>query len=234
MFVASSKVRAAVVHIAPELYHWSNLAAERSFGGNLNLVRSQHVISDTGHRLFGLYRLGRQFRAGSGRPQRSGGFAQTEQESQTWTLSNGWNCPISKMRSTGIRFVEGMDIVVHLAAIAHRSHADSGDYARANRVATASLAQACGRHKIKRLIFMSSIGAQAGSAADHVVTEARRAVADHCLRSGKARGGKGNSALRRAVYHSEARHRLRPGSQGQYRFDHAPRGATPAASVWRF
>jgi UDP-glucose 4-epimerase len=67
--------------------------------------------------------------------------------------------------------LDGMDIVVHLAAIAHRSHADSGDYARANRVATASLAQACRRHAIKRLIFMSSIGAQAGSAADHVVTE---------------------------------------------------------------
>jgi UDP-glucose 4-epimerase len=69
-------------------------------------------------------------------------------------------------------FVEGMDIVVHLAAIAHRGHVDSGDYARANRSATASLAQACQRHTIKRLIFMSSIGAQAGSAADHVVTEA--------------------------------------------------------------
>jgi nucleoside-diphosphate-sugar epimerase len=67
--------------------------------------------------------------------------------------------------------VAGMDIVLHLAAIAHRSHADSGDYARPNRVATASLAQACLRHAIKRLIFMSSIGAQAGSAADHVVTE---------------------------------------------------------------
>jgi nucleoside-diphosphate-sugar epimerase len=67
--------------------------------------------------------------------------------------------------------VAGMDVVVHLAAIAHRSHADSGDYARANRVATASLAQACRRHGIRRLIFMSSIGAQAGSAADHVVTE---------------------------------------------------------------
>ncbi|MEA2940916.1 MAG: hypothetical protein QOD09_1445 [Bradyrhizobium sp.] len=67
--------------------------------------------------------------------------------------------------------VAGMDIVVHLAAIAHRSHTFGGDYARANRVATASLAQACGRHRIKRLIFMSSIGAQAGSAADHVVTE---------------------------------------------------------------
>jgi UDP-glucose 4-epimerase len=68
--------------------------------------------------------------------------------------------------------VESMDIVVHLAAIAHRSHVDSGDYARANRLATASLAKACQRHTIKRLIFMSSIGAQAGSAADHVVTEA--------------------------------------------------------------
>jgi UDP-glucose 4-epimerase len=67
--------------------------------------------------------------------------------------------------------VAGMDIVVHLAAIAHRSHANSSDYARANRIATASLAQACQRHAIKRLIFMSSIGAQAGSAADHVVTE---------------------------------------------------------------
>jgi nucleoside-diphosphate-sugar epimerase len=67
--------------------------------------------------------------------------------------------------------VAGVDVVVHLAAIAHRSEVDSSDYARANRVATASLAQACRRHMIKRLIFMSSIGAQAGSAADHVVTE---------------------------------------------------------------
>jgi nucleoside-diphosphate-sugar epimerase len=68
--------------------------------------------------------------------------------------------------------LDGMDIVVHLAAIAHRSHTLGGEYARANRVATASLAQACRRHAIKRLIFMSSIGAQAGSAADHIVTEA--------------------------------------------------------------
>ena len=60
---------------------------------------------------------------------------------------------------------------MHLAAIAHRSHVDSGDYAKANRVATGNLARACRRHGIKRLIFMSSIGAQAGSAADHVVTE---------------------------------------------------------------
>ncbi len=79
--------------------------------------------------------------------------------------------------------VAGMDIVVHLAAIAHRSHTIGGDYARANRVATASLAQACSRHMIKRLIFMSSIGAQAGSAVDHIVTEAD-AAEEEIRRSG--------------------------------------------------
>jgi len=67
--------------------------------------------------------------------------------------------------------LEGVDIVIHLAAIAHRSHVDSGEYTKANRLATASLVQACRGYAIKRLIFMSSIGAQAGSAADHVVTE---------------------------------------------------------------
>lgn len=67
--------------------------------------------------------------------------------------------------------LENVDIVIHLAAIAHRSHVDSGEYARANRLATASLVRACHGYPIKRLIFMSSIGAQAGSASDHVVTE---------------------------------------------------------------
>ncbi len=68
-------------------------------------------------------------------------------------------------------FLEGVDVVIHLAAIAHRHNIDSGQYARANRIATAKLVEACVQHGIKRLIFMSSIGAQAGSAADHVVTE---------------------------------------------------------------
>ena len=67
--------------------------------------------------------------------------------------------------------LENIDIVIHLAAVAHRNHVDGGEYARANRLATASLVQACHGFPIKRLIFMSSIGAQAGSAADHVVTE---------------------------------------------------------------
>jgi nucleoside-diphosphate-sugar epimerase len=67
--------------------------------------------------------------------------------------------------------VAGMDVVVHLAAIAHRGEADAGDYIAVNQVATAGLAANCRSHAVERLIFMSSIGAQTGSAADHVVTE---------------------------------------------------------------
>jgi nucleoside-diphosphate-sugar epimerase len=92
--------------------------------------------------------------------------------------------------------VAGMDVVVHLAAIAHRNDADAGDFVRVNQVATADLAQCCRRHAVKRLIFMSSIGAQTGSAADHVVTEsdeprpvtgydrAKLAAEEEILRSG--------------------------------------------------
>jgi nucleoside-diphosphate-sugar epimerase len=67
--------------------------------------------------------------------------------------------------------VAGIDVVVHLAAIAHRNASEDGDYLRVNHAATASLAACCCRHAVKRLIFMSSIGVQTGSAADHVVTE---------------------------------------------------------------
>jgi nucleoside-diphosphate-sugar epimerase len=67
--------------------------------------------------------------------------------------------------------VAGTDIVVHLAAIAHRGRAKSPDYEKVNRIATADLATTCRRQGVKRLIFMSSVGAQAGSAADEVVTE---------------------------------------------------------------
>jgi len=67
--------------------------------------------------------------------------------------------------------VAGRDVVVHLAAVASRDRFERLGDARANRRATADLVQACRRYAIKRLIFMSSIGAQAGSAADAVVTE---------------------------------------------------------------
>src|SRR3954454_20488982 len=68
-------------------------------------------------------------------------------------------------------FVEGMDIVVHLAGIAHRSDSFRGDYNPINRAAPASLAEACRRPNIKRLIFMSSIGAQTGSASAQIASE---------------------------------------------------------------
>jgi nucleoside-diphosphate-sugar epimerase len=67
--------------------------------------------------------------------------------------------------------VAGMDIVLHLAAIAHRGEADGGEVVSVNHAATASLAQCCRSHAVQRLIFMSSIGVQTGSAADHIVSE---------------------------------------------------------------
>jgi nucleoside-diphosphate-sugar epimerase len=67
--------------------------------------------------------------------------------------------------------VAGTDIVVHLAGIAHRQGGEAVNYDQANRGAAVDLAQACLRHPVQRLIFLSSIGAQAGSAADHVLTE---------------------------------------------------------------
>lgn len=66
--------------------------------------------------------------------------------------------------------LDGVDAVVHLAGIAHRSGVDAGDYDRVIRQATAALAQACAARRLP-LVFVSSIGAQTGSAADHVVRE---------------------------------------------------------------
>lgn len=64
-----------------------------------------------------------------------------------------------------------VDIVIHLAAIAHRQGGDAVDYDKVNRGAAVSLAEACLRHSVQRLIFLSSIGAQTGSASDRVLTE---------------------------------------------------------------
>jgi UDP-glucose 4-epimerase len=66
----------------------------------------------------------------------------------------------------------GIDIVVHLAGIAHYPLPENVHYDRINREATVILAKACLRHSVKRLIFLSSIAAQTGSAADNVLTEA--------------------------------------------------------------
>jgi nucleoside-diphosphate-sugar epimerase len=67
----------------------------------------------------------------------------------------------------------GVDIVIHLAGIAHTGRGVSEQrYDRVNRAATAELAAAAASAGIKRLIFMSSISAQSSPAADHVLTEA--------------------------------------------------------------
>jgi nucleoside-diphosphate-sugar epimerase len=66
----------------------------------------------------------------------------------------------------------GIHIVVHLAGIAHYPLPESVDYDQVNRGAAVTLAKACLRHSVRRLIFLSSIAAQTGAAADNILTEA--------------------------------------------------------------
>ena len=66
-----------------------------------------------------------------------------------------------------------VDTVVHLAGIAHAGPGIAEDvYDRINRAATAALAAAAARDRIQRLVFVSSIRAQTGPAAEHPLTEA--------------------------------------------------------------
>jgi nucleoside-diphosphate-sugar epimerase len=66
----------------------------------------------------------------------------------------------------------GMDVVIHLAGIAHAG-GDIPDetYDRINRAATESLAQAAAANGVKHFIFVSSIRAQTGPTADDPLTE---------------------------------------------------------------
>ena len=66
-----------------------------------------------------------------------------------------------------------VDAVVHLAGIAHvGSDVPDALYDRVNHLATAELAAAAKRAGVKRFVFISSIRAQSGPTADHVLTEA--------------------------------------------------------------
>jgi nucleoside-diphosphate-sugar epimerase len=65
-----------------------------------------------------------------------------------------------------------VDAVVHLAGIAHIGpRIDETVYDRVVHAATAELVAACGKANVRRLIFMSSVRAQCGPSADHVLTE---------------------------------------------------------------
>ena len=78
-----------------------------------------------------------------------------------------------------MRLLQGIDVVIHLAAIAHRcSDVEEGLYDKINRQATAALARTTARSGA-RLIIVSSIAAQSSSSSDHVLTEN-----DSCLPSG--------------------------------------------------
>jgi nucleoside-diphosphate-sugar epimerase len=69
-------------------------------------------------------------------------------------------------------FLDGVDRVIHIAGIAHAGRSIAPElYDRVNRLATAELAAAAARAGIKHFVFVSSIRAQSGPAADHVLTE---------------------------------------------------------------
>jgi nucleoside-diphosphate-sugar epimerase len=73
--------------------------------------------------------------------------------------------------------VEGSDAVVHLAGIAHTGHGTSGNlYDRVNHQATEQLASAAAKAGVRRFVFVSSVRAQTGAVADHVLTERDAAV----------------------------------------------------------
>src|SRR5271165_5018048 len=69
--------------------------------------------------------------------------------------------------------LEGVDAVIHSAGIAHAmSGAPDDDYRVLNTEATINLARAAHRAGVRRFVFLSSIRAQTGPAADAVLTEA--------------------------------------------------------------
>ncbi len=68
--------------------------------------------------------------------------------------------------------LDGVDAVVHLAGIAHiGSGVPEQQYDQVNHVATAELSRAAAAAGVRRFVFMSSLRAQTGPSADHVLTE---------------------------------------------------------------
>jgi nucleoside-diphosphate-sugar epimerase len=67
--------------------------------------------------------------------------------------------------------LDGIDRVVHLAGIAHNRGVGAGMHDRVNREATARLASAAAQAGVTQFVFVSSIRAQCGPAADHALTE---------------------------------------------------------------
>jgi nucleoside-diphosphate-sugar epimerase len=66
--------------------------------------------------------------------------------------------------------LQGVDIVIHLAGLAH-AHAADGDYNQINTLATQKLAQAAKSVEVDRFVFISSVRAQTGATAERLVSE---------------------------------------------------------------
>lgn len=68
--------------------------------------------------------------------------------------------------------LRGVDQVIHLAGIAHISSGVAADlYDQVNRIATERLAHAAAEANVRHFIFVSSLRAQTGPSADHILTE---------------------------------------------------------------
>ncbi len=72
--------------------------------------------------------------------------------------------------------LDGVDQVVHLAGTAHYRGVEPKLLDRINHLATAQLAIAAARAGVRHFVFVSSIQAQSGPAADHALTERDPAV----------------------------------------------------------
>jgi nucleoside-diphosphate-sugar epimerase len=85
--------------------------------------------------------------------------------------------------------LDGINVVIHSAGLAHADRSDLpyGNFDRINRVATDQLARAAATAGIERLIYISSVRAQVGPSADHLVTETRYTETYGSLWSFKAR-----------------------------------------------
>ena len=108
-----------------------------------------------------------------------------------------------------------VNAVVHLAGIAHIGPGvDDAVYDRVVHVTTAELAAACAVANVRRLIFMSSVRAQSGPAADHVLTENEEPYPSEAYGSAKLQGGSRRACRPRGVDRAASHHGLWPRCEG--------------------
>jgi nucleoside-diphosphate-sugar epimerase len=69
------------------------------------------------------------------------------------------------------RVLEGIDVIVHLAAAAHSPDSPDNDLDWVNHLGTARFARQAAAARVGHFVFISSISAQVGSTAGHVLTE---------------------------------------------------------------